>query len=65
MAGSYTPDVKRVLAERGCRFHRQGKGDHSIWYSPISKRYFTVDAKLLSRHTANAIMKQAGIDHKF
>jgi predicted RNA binding protein YcfA (HicA-like mRNA interferase family) len=65
MASSYTLDVKRVLTENGCHFHRQGKGDHAIWFSPITKRYFTVDAKILSRHTANAIMKQAGIDHKF
>ncbi|MGD0144565.1 MAG: type II toxin-antitoxin system HicA family toxin [Rhizomicrobium sp.] len=65
MASSYTPEVKRVLSANGCYFHRQGKGDHSIWFSPSTRRYFTVDAKILSRHTANTIMKQAGIDHKF
>ncbi|MDY2840166.1 MAG: type II toxin-antitoxin system HicA family toxin, partial [Treponema sp.] len=26
---------------------------------------FTVDSKIKSRHTANAIMKQSGIDHHF
>ncbi|MGA9268883.1 MAG: type II toxin-antitoxin system HicA family toxin [Rhodomicrobium sp.] len=47
------------------RFHRQGKGDHEIWFSPISKRYFTVDGKIKSRHTANEVLKQAGIGKKF
>jgi predicted RNA binding protein YcfA (HicA-like mRNA interferase family) len=44
---------------------RQGKGDHEIWQSPISGKRFVVDGKIKSRHTANAIMKQAGIDHHF
>jgi hypothetical protein len=43
----------------------RGKGDHEIWFSPITKRNFPVDGKILSRHTANGIMKQAGISHKF
>lgn len=34
-------------------------------YSPITNRNFTVDSKIKSRHTANAIMKQAGIDYHF
>lgn len=65
MTGSFTPEVKRILRKHGCRFVRAGKGDHEIWYSPITERNFPVDGKILSRHTANAIMKQAGIAHKF
>jgi len=61
----YERDVRRLLAEFGCLFVRHGKGDHDIWWSPITKRHITVDGKIKSRHTANAIMKQAGIDHKF
>ena len=45
--------------------HRQGKGDHEIWYSPITNRYFPVDNKILSRHTANGILKQAGLPKEF
>jgi predicted RNA binding protein YcfA (HicA-like mRNA interferase family) len=44
---------------------RHGKGDHDIWYSPITDRHVTVPTKIKSRHTANAIMKQAGIPHHF
>jgi hypothetical protein len=61
----YAPDLKRYLEEAGCRFLRQGKGDHEIWYSPISKRPFTVDGKIKSRHTANAVLKQAGLEKRF
>ena len=60
----YSPDVKRVLRANGCYFHRQGKGDHEIWYSPITNRYFPVDNKIL-RHTANGILKQAGLAKEF
>lgn len=58
---NYTPEVKQILREHGCRFDRSGKGDHEIWYSPITNRKFPVDSKILSRHTANAVLKQAGI----
>lgn len=61
----YTGVVIEKLKENSCKFVRHGKGDHNIWYSPITKRNFTVDSKIKSRFTANAIMKQAGIDHHF
>ena len=46
-------------------FARRGKEDHDIWYSPITDRYVTVDSKIKSRHTANAVLKQSGINHRF
>jgi hypothetical protein len=61
----YEKKVRAVLAEQGCAFHRHGKGDHDIWFSPITKNFVTVDGKIKSRHTANAILKQAGIDFRF
>jgi hypothetical protein len=62
---NFTPRLKRILLDAGCRFERQGKGDHEIWSSPISKRTFTVDGKILSRHTANAVLNQAGLPKQF
>jgi hypothetical protein len=56
----FTLELKRFLTSSGCYRVRQGKGDHEIWYSPISKRRFVVDARIKSRHTANAVLKQAG-----
>jgi predicted RNA binding protein YcfA (HicA-like mRNA interferase family) len=61
----FEKEVREVLKASGCNFARRGKGDHDIWFSPITKRNITVDSKIKSRHTANAIMKQAGIDKKF
>ena len=62
---AYEKKVRQILSENGCTFVRHGKGDHDIWYSPVSKRNFTVDGIIKSRFTANAIMKQAGIDYHF
>jgi HicA toxin of bacterial toxin-antitoxin, len=61
----FSGDVKEILRKNGCHFVRHGKGDHDIWYSPISKKNFPVDAKIKSRHTANGILKQAGLPKAF
>ena len=61
----YEKRVRTILRENGCNFVRPGKGDHEIWYSPITNRHITVDNKIKSRFTANAIMKQSGIEHHF
>jgi len=61
----YEKKVRKMLTNHGCNFHRRGKGDHDIWYSPHSGKNFPVDRKIKSRHVANAIMKQAGLTHKF
>lgn len=62
---SYTPQVKAILKDAGCWMHRQGSGDHEIWESPINGRRFTVDGKILSRHTANGTLKDAGLPKAF
>lgn len=62
---SYTPEVIRVLRDYGCTFVRKGKGDHEIWHSPITNRNFPVDSNIRSRHWANIVLKQAGIEKKF
>lgn len=65
MPKGFYRDIVDLLKKHDCWFVRQGGGDHEIWKSPINDRTFSVDKGCLSRHTANAIMKQAGIDHKF
>jgi len=62
---SYEKDVKNKLTQNGCYFLRHGKGDHDVWFSPITKLSITVDNKIVSRHTANGIMKRAGINWHF
>lgn len=61
----YEKKVRDKLRECGCYFVRPGKGDHEIWFSPITNRHVTVDGKIKSRITANEIMKQSGIEHHF
>ena len=61
----YEKKVRDALTLHGCYFQRRGKGDHDIWYSPISNRAISVDGKIKSRHSANKILKEAGIDFKF
>ena len=61
----YEKKVREVLKKHGCYFVRHGKGDHEIWYSPITDTNVAVDGKIKSRFTANAIMKQCGIEFRF
>ncbi len=63
--GNYTRELKKLLREEGCRFERQGKGDHEIWYSPVTLKRFPVDNEIKSRHTANEVLKQAGLPKAF
>lgn len=62
---SYTRRLKQRLRSAQCRFVRHGRGDHEIWYSPISNRSFPVDGNIKSRHTANAVLTQAGLEKAF
>jgi len=61
----FAPRLKKLLLTAGCRFVRQGRGDHEIWYSRTSGIHFTVDGTIKSRHTANAVLKQAGLKKQF
>ena len=61
----YEKKVREILQKHGCYFVRHGKGDHDIWFSPITGRIVIVDGKIKIRYAANNIMKQAGVDHHF
>ena len=61
----YSGQLKRILSEAACHKVRQGKGDHEIWYSPLSEVSFPVDSCIKSRHTANIVLKQAGLPKQF
>ncbi len=65
MVRGFYLEIVAALKAAGCTLKRSGKGDHEIWHSPITNRSVTVDRGSLSRHTANAVMKQAGIDRRF
>jgi predicted RNA binding protein YcfA (HicA-like mRNA interferase family) len=58
-------DLARLLREAGCEFVRQGKGSHEIWYSPVSRRRFSVPRNVVKVHTANDVLKDAGLPKAF
>jgi hypothetical protein len=62
---SFTPELKKILSKAGCRFVRKGKGDHEVWENPITGKHFPVDSNIKSRHTANGVLKQAGLPKQF
>jgi predicted RNA binding protein YcfA (HicA-like mRNA interferase family) len=57
--------LREMLLKSGCTIARQGKGSHEIWYSPVTNKSFTVPVTLASRHMANVILKQAGLEKSF
>ncbi len=62
---TFDRELRALLEGAGCQLVRQGKGSHEIWRSPVSGRSFPVQVGVASRHTANAILKQAGLPKAF
>lgn len=65
MGSNLYPELLRLLKRAGCEIVREGKGSHEIWYSPISKRRFSVPRNTTKVYTANAILKDAGLPKHF
>ena len=61
MAG-YEKTVKKKLKSSGYGPERNPRGSHVIWSN--GNTAVSVPTKIGSRHTANAILKEAGIDEK-
>ena len=55
--------VIAVLKQHGFSFLRPASGSHEVWSN--GRHHQTVSRNMPSRHMANAIMKQAGIAHRF
>ena len=58
----YYKQVTQLLKDHGFSFIRSGKGSHEIWSK--GSLALTVPFNCASRHTANAILKDAGISQK-
>jgi len=65
MAPQFDRALRDLLRAAGCKMVRHGKGSHEIWYSPITQRNFPVAIGIPSRHTANAVLRQAGLPKAF
>jgi predicted RNA binding protein YcfA (HicA-like mRNA interferase family) len=62
---SFYRDLTKILSDNGYVFSRSGKGDHEIWLNKETGNKVTVDAGITSRHTANEILKKAGLPKAF
>jgi len=64
MPHDFYPDIVRRLAEAGFEHWPGGKGSHEKWRDPATGRTVVV-ARTKSRHTANEVLKQAGLPKAF
>jgi predicted RNA binding protein YcfA (HicA-like mRNA interferase family) len=58
-------ELVSILRSNGWQLHRSGKGSHEIWINRTNGRAVTVPRNTKSRHTANDVLKQAGLKKKF
>ncbi|TDR90455.1 type II toxin-antitoxin system HicA family toxin [Enterovirga rhinocerotis] len=65
MAPQFDRALRDHLRAAGCSLVRQGKGSHEIRHSPLTRQSFAVPVGIPSRHTANAILRQAGLPKAF
>lgn len=63
MPKDFYPDLVRLLREAGCERVPGGKGSHEKWKRPDGQVFIVPRSK--SRHTANAVLKQAGLPKAF
>ncbi|HJU16399.1 MAG TPA: type II toxin-antitoxin system HicA family toxin [Stellaceae bacterium] len=65
MPATFDRELRQLLRCAGCAFVRTDKGSHEIWHSPITGRRFPVPVGIVSRHTANGVLAQAGLPKTF
>lgn len=63
MADSYYKKIIERLQNAGFSRVPGGKGSHEKWRGPDGRTVIVPNSK--SRHTANQVMKQAGLAHRF
>lgn len=59
----YYKQVIAMLKKHGYSLYRQAKGSHEFWCKD-GRDCVSVPVTMKSRHTANSILKDAGIKHK-
>ncbi|MFZ2587004.1 MAG: type II toxin-antitoxin system HicA family toxin [Alphaproteobacteria bacterium] len=63
MGQDFYPDIVVILKEHGYVYVAT-RGSHEKWRNPATGKTVTVPKTSKSRHTFNAVLKQAGIDKK-
>jgi len=60
MPGDFYKEVVKEIGELGFAYWKPAKGSHEKWRSAEAGTVLIVPRNLKSRHTANAILKDAG-----
>jgi predicted RNA binding protein YcfA (HicA-like mRNA interferase family) len=60
MVDGFYKTVRAIISELGYEYLTNAKGSHEKWRSPKTGKILLVPRNLQSRHTANAILKDAG-----
>ncbi|NPD68917.1 type II toxin-antitoxin system HicA family toxin [Lichenicola cladoniae] len=63
MPATFDRALHSLLRDAGCCWVRDGR--HPVYYSPISGLNFPVPVGIKSAHTANNVLKQAGLPKHF
>ena len=64
MGASLTPRIIDLIKAAGCEYIQAGhRGNHDVWFSPVSNLHFPVDSKIRSVKTANILLALAGLPH--
>ena len=61
MASMSYRELAALFRENGIEFVRAAKGDHEIWFSPITRRRLTVPRKLTGEGTLQRILRDSGL----
>ena len=64
MPDGFYKDVRSILLSLGFKYLTNAKGSHEKWRSEETGKILLVPHNLKSRHTANAILKDAGYTGK-
>ncbi|WP_106751665.1 type II toxin-antitoxin system HicA family toxin [Pannonibacter carbonis] len=64
MVEGFYRHVCTLLSSLGFNYERNAKGSHEVWRSAKTGKAVLVPRNLKSRHTANAILKDAGSAHR-
>lgn len=62
MGASFTPKIIDLIKAAGCEYIQPGhRGNHDIWFSPVTNLHFPVDSKIRSIKTANILLALSGL----
>ncbi|MGN7292166.1 type II toxin-antitoxin system HicA family toxin [Rhizobium sp. SAFR-030] len=64
MVAGYYSAVRDIILQLGFEYLTNAKGSHEKWRSSQTGKTILVPRNLMSRHTANAILKDAGSNRK-